>query len=147
MGDELKRLDFSSIERSVEKALKEVDMEKIMKEATASLKAVDMEKIMSDIRSSLKDLDKEKWSDEISTAMAEAEKRAGEGPDRNEGYRPGGYKKSHGESQGGTGKSQSRTEEYRHGQDHARAEEGMDKVTKGKSERQRKCSTKWKRMV
>lgn len=74
MGDELKRLDFSSIERSVEKALKEVDMEKIMKEATASLKAVDMDKILADIRSSLKDLDNEKWNEEISTAMAEAKK-------------------------------------------------------------------------
>ena len=74
VGEELKKIDFSFIEKTVENALKDVDMEKIMKETSLALKSIDIDKIMSEVRSSLKEIDSEKINAEINEALKEAKK-------------------------------------------------------------------------
>ncbi len=74
VGTELKNIDFTSIQKDVEKALKDVDMQKIMREAELSIHSIDLDKIMADVKSSLKDIDWDKKSVEVGEAMREAKK-------------------------------------------------------------------------
>lgn len=70
--DELKKIDFTQIQKQVESSLKEVDMEKIMRDVENSLKNIDVEKIMADVKNSLKDINWDENSGEIKKAIAEA---------------------------------------------------------------------------
>lgn len=74
IGEDLKKIDFSFIGKSVENALKEVDMDMIMKETSLAIKSIDLDRILSDVRSSLKEINSEKINTELSEAMTEAKK-------------------------------------------------------------------------
>ena len=74
VNGELKKIDLTSIQQSIENALKQVDMEKIMKDVELSIKNIDVDKIVSDVSASLKDIDLDKNSGEIKEAIEEARK-------------------------------------------------------------------------
>jgi hypothetical protein len=74
VGTELRKIDFSSIQKDVENALKDVDMQKIMKDAELAIKSVDLDKIMDDVKASLKNVDWDSKNDEVEKAMQEAKK-------------------------------------------------------------------------
>jgi hypothetical protein len=72
--EEVKKIDFTKMQKDMEASLKSVDMEKIMKDVELSLKNIDIDKIVADVKSSLNDID---WADkngEIEKALKEATK-------------------------------------------------------------------------
>jgi len=74
VAEELKKIDFTKIQREIEASLKSVDMEKIMKDVALSLKSIDIEKILADVKSSLNDINLEETNEEIEKALSEAKK-------------------------------------------------------------------------
>lgn len=60
VGKELKKMDWSQINKEVENALKDVNVEKIMTEVRQALEKVDVAKISSEINEEMRKLDKDK---------------------------------------------------------------------------------------
>ncbi len=73
-AEEMKKIDFSKIQKEVEASLKSVDMEKIMKDVALSLKSIDLDKILAEVKSSMNDINWEDKNEEIQKAMTEAKK-------------------------------------------------------------------------
>ncbi|HMU11290.1 MAG TPA: hypothetical protein PKC54_14860 [Ferruginibacter sp.] len=76
LSDELKKIDFSKMEKEIEASLKSIDADKIMRDVERSLKDIDLDKTLASVTSSLKDLDLDFKGEEIEIekAMAEAKK-------------------------------------------------------------------------
>ena len=74
LSDELKKIDFSKMEKEIEASLKSIDAEKIMRDVERSLKNIDLDKTLASVSSSLKDLDLDFKGEEIEKAMTEAKK-------------------------------------------------------------------------
>lgn len=74
VNDELKKMDFSKIQKDIEASLKSVDMEKIKKDVELSLKSIDMDKMMAEVSNSLKNINLTYNEVEIEKALAEAKK-------------------------------------------------------------------------
>lgn len=72
VNDEMKKIDFSKLQKEIESSLKTVDMEKIMKDVELSLKSIDLDKMLATISSSLKGIDLDYKSEEIEKALTEA---------------------------------------------------------------------------
>jgi hypothetical protein len=72
--EELKKLDFSKMQKEIEASLKDVDMEKIRKDVELALKSIDMDKMMADVSTSMKDLKLDYNNADIEKALAEAKK-------------------------------------------------------------------------
>jgi hypothetical protein len=72
--EEMKKIDFTKIQREIEASLKSVDMEKIMNDVTLSLKSIDVEKILAEVKSSLKDINLEETNEETEKALSDAKK-------------------------------------------------------------------------
>ncbi len=70
--DEVKKIDFTKMQKDIEASLKSVDMEKIMKEVNNSLKSIDLDKLLADAKSSLNDINWNDKSEEIEKSMKEA---------------------------------------------------------------------------
>lgn len=70
--DEVKKIDFTKMQKDIEASLKSVDMEKIMKEVNNSLKSIDLDKLLADVKSSLNDINWDDKNEEIEKAMKEA---------------------------------------------------------------------------
>lgn len=76
-ADEIKKVDWQSIEKQVKDALKEVDVEKIKAEVSNAIKEVDMEKINKEVTAALKEVDMDNLNVEIKNAVEEARKAIG----------------------------------------------------------------------
>lgn len=74
VSDELKKIDFSKIQKEIEASLKTIDAEKILKEVERSLKDIDLDKTLASVSASLKDIDLDIKSEEIEKALAGARK-------------------------------------------------------------------------
>lgn len=74
VSEELKKIDFSKMEKEIEASLKNIDADKIMKDVERSLKNIDLDKTLASVTSSLKDLDLDFKGEEIEKAMLEAKK-------------------------------------------------------------------------
>lgn len=74
LGEELKRIDFSKIEKELEASLKSVDMDKVLKDVELSLKKIDLDRMLAEVDNSLKNLDLNYNQAEIEKAMTEARK-------------------------------------------------------------------------
>jgi len=72
--EEMKKIDFSKMQKEIEASLKSVDMEKIMKDVSHSLKSIDLDKILADVKSSLNEIDLADKNEEIEKALQEAKK-------------------------------------------------------------------------
>lgn len=74
VGEELKKIDLSKIQKDIEASLKSIDADKILKDVERSLKDIDLEKTLASVSESLKDIDLDLKSEEIGKAMKEAKK-------------------------------------------------------------------------
>jgi len=74
LNEELKKMDFSKMQKEIESSLKSVDMEKIMRDVERSLKNIDLDKTLASVNASLQDLNLDLKSEEIEKAMNEAKK-------------------------------------------------------------------------
>lgn len=74
VSEELKKIDFSKMEKEIEASLKNIDAEKIMRDVERSLKNIDLDKTLASVTSSLKDIDLNLKGEEIEKALAEATK-------------------------------------------------------------------------
>jgi len=74
VSEELKKIDFSKMQKEIEASLKDVDMEKIKLDVELALKDLDMDKLMAEINSSLKDIKLDYKTEEMEKAFAEARK-------------------------------------------------------------------------
>jgi hypothetical protein len=72
--EEMKKIDFSNMQKEIEASLKSVDMDKIMKDVQLSLKSIGVDKILADVKSSLNDIDWADKNEEIEKALKEAKK-------------------------------------------------------------------------
>ena len=75
--DELKKIDWATIEKQVTDALKEVDVNKIQAEVANAMKEIDFEKIGDQVKDALKEVDMKDLNTEIQKAMNEASKEIG----------------------------------------------------------------------
>lgn len=71
-GQELKKINFDDIEKTIESSLKAVDIDNLMATVEKSLKDIDVEKIVADATASLKNIDWDEHSAEIKKALSEA---------------------------------------------------------------------------
>lgn len=74
VNDELKKIDFSKIQKEIEASLKSIDAEKLLKEVERSLKDIDLGKTLASVSASLKDIDVDIKREEIEKALTEARK-------------------------------------------------------------------------
>ncbi len=74
VGVEMKKIDFSFIQKEVENAINEIDLQKILKETQLSLKNIDLDKILTEVKSSLKDINWDEKNSEILKTINEAKK-------------------------------------------------------------------------
>jgi len=74
LGEEMKKIDYSKMQKEIEASLKSIDAEKIMKDVERSLKSIDLDKTLASVSSSLKDLDLDLKGEEVEKAMKEAQK-------------------------------------------------------------------------
>lgn len=74
VSEELKKIDFSKMEKEIEASLKNIDADKIIRDVERSLKNIDLDKTLASVTSSLKDLDLDFKGEEIEKALAEATK-------------------------------------------------------------------------
>ena len=72
VNDELKKMDFSTIQKDIEASLKDVDMDKIRRDVEFALKSIDVDKIMAEVSASVKNLTVEYKGAGIEKALAEA---------------------------------------------------------------------------
>jgi chromosome segregation ATPase len=71
VSDELKKIDFSKIQKEIEASLKTVDAEKMLREVERSLKDIDLGKTLASVSASLKDIDLDIKSEAIEKALAD----------------------------------------------------------------------------
>lgn len=74
LSEEMKKIDYSKMQKEIEASLKSIDAEKIMKDVERSLKSIDLDRTLASVSSSLKDLDLNLKGEEIEKAMKEAQK-------------------------------------------------------------------------
>ena len=72
--NEIKKIDWSAIDKQVKDAMKEVDINKIQTEVSNALKEVDMAKISKEVSDALKEVNMEDLKMEINNAMNQAKK-------------------------------------------------------------------------
>ena len=72
VNEEMKKMDFSKMQKEIEASLKNVDMDKIRKDIDLALKNIDMDKIMAEVCASVKNLTVEYKNEDIKNALAEA---------------------------------------------------------------------------
>ena len=74
LAEEMKKLDFSKIQKELDASLAKIDVHKIMSNVERSLKNIDLDKTLASVAESLKDLDLDGKGEEIEKAMTEAKK-------------------------------------------------------------------------
>ncbi len=72
VNEEMKKMNFSQMQKEIEASLKNVDMDKIRKDIDLALKNIDMDKIMAEVSASVKNLTVEYKNEDIKNALAEA---------------------------------------------------------------------------
>ena len=72
VGVEMKKIDFSFVQKKVNNAINEIDLQKILKETQLSLKSIDFDKILTEVRATLKDIVCNEKKGEMEKAIKDA---------------------------------------------------------------------------